>query len=209
MHTRASNWRTISEVNFHTVAKKFLSLLVFLHLWLLSDYYCLIAVCATSCGPHGCVDGKVDLCCHKECLGGCFQPGSNKHCYACMNYRSGIDGACVSKCPPGQVIVSRSWTSYFMITCRLRQLFKGDQMNWSTCYWMKNALVYSRVYWAFNWFLGQALVSVVWNWLIVSILIDSLSSFPGWRFRVFSFLWLFWTGSRWQVCHDLPSWLCP
>ena len=66
---------------------------------------CLI-VCKASCGARGCLEGTMDQCCHEECLGGCTVKGSKHHCHACMHYRSGPYGFCVSKCPLGMYVVS-------------------------------------------------------------------------------------------------------
>eukprot|EP00795_Rhopilema_esculentum_P006272 gene6272-11692_t len=62
-------------------------------------------LCKSFCGAHGCVDGTVDQCCHSECLGGCTVKESNRHCHACMNYRTGKYGFCVSQCPDGMHVV--------------------------------------------------------------------------------------------------------
>lgn len=79
-------------------------LLLVCHLFGIIALY--LSVCKASCGIQGCVDGTIDQCCHKECLGGCTRPGSNRHCHACMNYRTGSYGFCVSKCPRGMYVVS-------------------------------------------------------------------------------------------------------
>ncbi|KAL9987226.1 hypothetical protein ACROYT_G001497 [Oculina patagonica] len=56
------------------------------------------SLCDMKCGEWGCLKGS-QLCCHKECLGGCFAYlNSARHCYACRHLRM-PDGECVERCP--------------------------------------------------------------------------------------------------------------
>lgn len=58
----------------------------------------IFSVCDMKCGEWGCLKGS-QLCCHKECLGGCFAYlNSARHCYACRHLRM-PDGECVERCP--------------------------------------------------------------------------------------------------------------
>ena len=67
----------------------------FMHDFLVS---LLTLVCDHKCGDHGCLRDNPQLCCHKECRGGCFHLNSPRHCYACKNFRRISDGECVPNC---------------------------------------------------------------------------------------------------------------
>lgn len=59
--------------------------------------FCTFSVCDMKCGVRGCVERTNNLCCHKECLGGCSNLNSARHCYACKHLRM-PNGECVEKC---------------------------------------------------------------------------------------------------------------
>ena len=64
-----------------------------------SCHACNFAVCDMKCGDWGCLKGTNHLCCHKQCIGGCFSyHNSPYHCYACMHFRQMSNGECVERC---------------------------------------------------------------------------------------------------------------
>nr|CAD30260.1 putative insulin receptor [Echinococcus multilocularis] len=66
------------------------------HCWSLS--YCQ-SICSANCTSRGiaCRMDNTQLCCHKECLAGCYGPGPE----ACVACKGALHrGVCVSQCPP-------------------------------------------------------------------------------------------------------------
>ena len=61
------------------------------------NFVCSFLVCDMKCGERGCVERTNNLCCHKQCLGGCSNLNSARHCYACRHLRM-PHGECVEKC---------------------------------------------------------------------------------------------------------------
>ena len=67
---------------------------------------CVFSVCPEQCGNGTCymqLDERKTfwqfiLCCHEECLGGCFG-ATDAQCYSCAHFMH--KGRCLPNCPPG------------------------------------------------------------------------------------------------------------